>query len=223
MMIQRKRPSAGRTSRPSKRQRSSGGGYRGRTPASTYQPRAPQGEWKYLDVSLNGSVDSTGAYLLLNGLVPGTGATQRVGMKITIKSLELRGYWGVTPATGVDQIARYAIVLDKQPNGATPAVGNHLLANNVLSPRSLTQRKRYKTLLDKTRAFNATAEPGSFAPFYYYMKLSRPLVVDYNSGTAGTVADISSNALYLYTVSTQAAGVTASLIYGYCRIRYTDM
>lgn len=189
-----------------------------------YRPRQfSQGEWKYSDVAFNSTVDTTGASILLNGLVPGTGASQRVGMKVTIKSVEIRGFTGCVAGTGVDQVHRWELFIDRQANGAALAsIGQQLLANNTYAPRSLIARKRFKILRDKVYNINATGEAGSFRTFKAYLKFTRGLVVEYNAGNAGTVADIVSNALYFYAVGSIAAGATAGNIYGYARIRYVD-
>lgn len=199
--------------------------FRGLVPSySGFNPRSfTQGEWKYLDTALNGTVDTTGGILLCNGLVPGSGASQRIGMKVEIKSIEVRGYMGGTPGTGVDQVLRWQLFLDRQTNGVAPAIGQQLLANNVYAPRSLIARKRFKILMDKTYNINAVGESGSFRTFKAYMKFRRPIVMEFNAGTAGTVADIVSNSLFFYVVGSVAAGATAGLTYGYVRIRYTDM
>lgn len=132
-------------------------------------------------------------------------------------------YFGVTPTTGLDQLHRYSLVVDRQVNGVLPAAGSHLTANTPAGVRSLVQRKRYKTLWDKTYCLNASTEPGSFRAVHQYFKLKRPLITEFNNGTAGTIADISTNALYFYLVGTLNAAGTTGLLYGTLRIRYTDM
>lgn len=144
-------------------------------------------------------------------------------MKVTVRSVELRLYFGATPATGIDQVHRWQIFMDRQANGAAPAVGGHLVANNVYAMRSLATRKRYKILVDKTYNIDAVGEPGSFRTAKFYMKFKRPIITEYNAGVAGTIADIVSNSLFFYCVGTVAAGATAGVLYGYARVRYTDM
>jgi len=175
-----------------------------------------------LDTAATYAVDSAGSLALLNGLVPGTGATERIGQKITIRSLELRAYNYVTPATGEDQLHRMLIVLDRQTNAAALTIAGVLQSANVYSPRNLQNRKRFKILYDKMFNLNAAAEPGSRRALKMYMKLRRPIIADYNTGNAGTVADIVTNSLYLINLGTNPAGVTAGGSNSWIRMRYSD-
>lgn len=207
---------------PMKRQRL---GYRG--PARTYrgyQPRAfPKTEWKYLDVAVNTTMDTAGSLVLLNGLVPGNGASQRIGQNIQIKSVELRLLNYVIAGTGIDQVHRYAVVCDRQCNATAMTGAQYLNAATIYGLRLLENRKRFKTYMDCSKYMNATAEPNSGFYYHYYLKLRRPLTTEYNTGNAGTVADIVSNSLYLYCIGSAAPGATAGTLAGYVRIRYTDM
>lgn len=192
-----------------------------------FQPRAfSRGEWKYLDVAINNDINSTMVATLLNGLVPGSGASQRIGMKVAIRSVELRITWETTPATGVEQQGRHLIVLDRQANGVGPAaVTDFLLAASPMAPRALINRKRFKILYDRSLPMGATAVASGNPQgrcFKAYLKFRRPIVVEYNVGNAGTVADIVSNAMFFCTIGTEGAGNTDINCTGYIRVRYTD-
>lgn len=191
---------------------------------SGYNPRQfVRGEWKYADTTINQLIDQTGAITLLNGLSPGTGANQRIGMKVAIRSIEMRLVCYVIAGTGVDQMQRLNLFFDRQANGVAPAVGEQLSSNSVTYPRNLTQRKRFKIIWDKFYTLNATGESGSMKAFKLYMKFRRPINVEYNAGTTGTVADIVTNSLLFYGVGNVAAGPTAGAVAGRARIRYTDL
>lgn len=227
MMTYRRKRTAGvnKSYRPQKRRRTTSNRSRGLVPQ--YQGFVPRmfslGEWKYLDTDVGNAVNTTGAYSLINGLTLGNTANSRVGQKISIRSIELRYYGFVTAGTGVDQIHRMSIIVDRQANGVTPTVGSHLTSNTPVGLRDLAYRSRYKTLFDRVWTMNASGEPGSFRNMHVYLKFRRPIVVEYNTGNAGTVADITTNAIYFYRVGTQAAGGTAGSSNSTCRIRFTDM
>lgn len=221
-------------SRPSKRTKYS----RRRAPAAAAAAAAavpywvrPSGEWKYLDTTLTLDMNTTATMTLLNGLAPGSAANQRIGMKVDIKSVELRLRMTTTPVTGVDQYVRAILVLDRQPNGAViAAVTDLLLAQSISAPRSLANRKRFKILWDKSYAMggnlNAAGTPSTLPNMRLaklYMKMRRPIRTEYNAGNAGTVADIATNSLYLVVFGTEAAGNTDVSLAGFARIRYTDM
>lgn len=151
-------------------------------------------------------------------------------MRVTIRSIELRIRATTTPATGVDQYCRISLVLDRQLNGAAPgAYTDIFLATSVTAPRSLANRRRFKILWD--RAFpmgsnlNAGGTPSTLPNmrmFKSYIKFKRPIIEEFNTGVAGTVADIATNSLYLVTYGTEIAGNMDTNMAGYTRIRYTD-
>jgi len=190
-----------------------------------FNPRAfSRGEWKYLDTTISSNQDTTGAMTLINGLVPGNSASQRVGQKVEIRSIQLRLQSIVTATTGVDQVQRIILLRDGQPNGAPPtALTDFLTPGTIYGQRALTNRKRFRILMDKTRYLNASGEPYSGYFMKAYIKFRRPIVTEYNAGVSGTIADIATNSLYLITIGQQNAGVTAGITLGTCRIRYTDM
>lgn len=159
--------------------------------------------------------------MLLNGCAPGSALNQRVGRHINMIRAEFSTRTGVTATTGIDQDARFLVVLDKQPNGDAPAVTDILDAVTALSQPNLAYSERFKILADRVFELNASAEPGSRR----YVRMTVPLnkVVTYNSGTAGTIADISTNSLYFVQIGSVAAGATAGNVYGQCRLRFSDV
>lgn len=197
-----------------------------------WQPRQfARGEWKYVDTSLSLQCNTTASLTLLNGLAPGTAANQRVGMKVTVRSLQINARLRTQPTTGVDQFARVTLILDRQPNGAAPgAITDILAADSVNGLRNLANRKRFKIMWDRTIPLGGIlngAGTGSQTPnlrtIKLYMKFRRPIVTEFNTGVAGTIADISTNSIYLLTTGTEAAGATDNDLLGYVRCRFTDM
>lgn len=223
------------------RKRRASGGVRGpprkRTQARRYglvptyrgfQPRMfSRGEWKFTDVFVNVDINTAPTITLLNGLVPGNSASQRVGNKVTIRSLEMRVRVQTIPATGVEQFCRWFIVLDRQANGAAPAaITDILTANSVTALRNLENRKRFKIIVDKAFPMGATSvSTGTVTSRMYkvYIKFRRPILVEFNNGVAGTIADIVSNSLHLCTLGNVAAGNTDCNLMTNVRLRYTDM
>lgn len=187
-------------------------------------PSLQMGEWKVMDVSVLGAVSTTPVLLLMNGIQNGTAYYNRVGTVISIRSVELRINFISTAGTGVDQLQRYSLVLDRQPNGLAPLftdiygmIGG---ASGLSSMRNLQNRKRFKVLWDRT--YNVNVNTGSNYNKYLYLKFRRPIKTTYNAGNSGNVSDISSNALYFVSIGTQAAGATAGAVQGYTRIRFVD-
>jgi hypothetical protein len=126
----------------------------------------------------------------------------------------------VTAGTGIDQSHRLLIVLDRQPNGAAPAI-NDILTGGTTSQYNLSNQLRFAILMDERYYLNASGEPGAGAVFDG--KIGVGAIEQFNSGTAGTVADITTNSLYLLVLGTVVAGATAGTVAGSIRYRFTDM
>lgn len=182
-------------------------------------PAAP-GEFKSVDTTVNISADTTGGVQLLNGLARGDDIGSRVGREVVLKSIELRATGRVTDTTGTDQTQRILVVYDRQANAAAPAIADVLAAANVLYPRNLENRRRFKILFDRSYTLNASGEAGSQKHMKWYRRLDHPVV--FNSGNAGTVADITSGSLYAMVLGNNAPGVTAGTVSGRVRVRFLD-
>lgn len=194
----------------------------------TYRGFAPRqfrlGEWKFQDYAISVAMNTTPTMTPVNNLYIGAQAINRIGSNVSIRSVELRLFNTVTAATGVDQVHRVLLMLDRQCNGVGPTgMTDFLTSADVSGMRNLSNRKRFKCLLDKTFTMNASAEPGSLRFRKFYIKFRRPLVVEYNQTNAGDIGDIVSNYMFLATVASQAAGPTAGAMVGTVRIRFTDM
>lgn len=198
-------------------------------------------ERKFIDV-VGGTVHATlakaantggdagaGNIELLNGVTLGTGATNRIGRRIKMKSILLR--WIFTLQASSDGLVgngmvpgfiRILIVMDMQANGATPAVSDILVnAGNValVSPLNLDNRERFRVIYDKFRLIDPQG-PGNTI-FNVYKKLDNQ--VTFNAGNAGDQGDISTCAMWVISIVTPQA-IAISSITGnlYSRIRFLD-
>lgn len=182
------------------------------------------GEWKFLDI--NGAataMNQTGFIQCLSTLKLGNTASTRIGQKVAWTSLEMRimVYVGATAVTG--QVARWQIVLDKQPNAALATAANiYAAAPYFRSPRNLENRRRFKTIMDKELVMSTYGQSGDHRFQNIYVKFKRPVTTFFNSADNGTIADITSNALLFVLSGSNAAGTTASSMDFVIRLRYTD-
>lgn len=182
------------------------------------------GEWKYNDLTATVAADSgTPAYILLNGLVPGTTATTRIGTNINIRSFEARLHAYADEGTGVTTLVRYIFVVDRQPN-ALALTSSVVLTDSggYNGVRNLSYRKRFKILVDKTVFTMKSGQSADENFRHLYYKFKRPLRTEYNVGTAGTIGDITTNSLYLIILATKTGTENATVKYN-IRVRYTDM
>lgn len=199
-------------------------------------PRGPQRmfsstELKFADTLLNDAdLDDDGQISLLNGLTTGTSAVQRIGRKIVIRSIEVHGQFRAAPAAVVPVGIKLMIILDKQANGVAPTLDMILERSgdsySPVSPRNLANRDRFQCLKQYTTTLGASYGGAGIGQDYsrrfdIYLRTNIPVI--YNDGTTATVADISSNALYLVACSGIATGnASVPQIIFYARIRFSD-
>lgn len=170
-------------------------------------------------VAASSAFTTPGATFLLNGLVPDSTATGRIGRRVMIKSLYLRLSWAAGPTSTGSAPLRMLIVYDKQANAAAPAVTDILATDAFTSMNNISNRDRFVTLCDKlVEPCGVGVSLGVATAFYKKLNLA----VQYNAGTAGTIADITSGSIYvLFAQSGQIATANAGVTW-YARVRYTD-
>lgn len=183
---------------------------------------ADKSEKKNIDVTTTSQVvaaQATAQVLLLNGCAQGTTALTRLGRRITMKSL----YWmwdGSMAATSAGASPlRLLIVYDKQTNGAAPAATDILVADAIGYPNNLSNSRRFVTLFDELiECVGASGPSAWFRKGYKKLNLN----VEFNTGSAGTVADITSGSVYALIY--QNGNIITANPSGqfYTRVRFTD-
>ncbi len=136
------------------------GGYYGRFKRGKGYISPP--EHKFNDVTLDDAVVSTtGDWASAILQIPeGAGEEQRTGRKIVVKSIDwkLRAQLPATSVPGqTSDLLRMMVVLDKQANGAVPAVNDYLETADFQSFNNLANSFRFKTLWSGTYVLNAQA------------------------------------------------------------------
>ena len=198
-------------------------------------------ELKYIDASTVGTViDESGNITLLNGLLTGTSATSRVGMRIQMRSVHLKYmingpvYTNPASTSPMAQTVRIMLVLDMQPNGATFALSDLLEDTTpgigIVSSLYMANAARFKVLYDKRVTVTAAIVTASAAEVQFaenktvydetYLKLSHE--VHYANSNNGDITDMRTGALFLVTLCDTAAALTQPLITSYVRLRYHD-
>lgn len=194
------------------------------------------GELKFHDVDVTdttvsaaGSIQNSGT---LNIIPQGTTEAQRVGRKCTIRSIGLRYDVSLpvndntgTPNSG--DVLRVIVYLDKQCNGATAAFADILEAVDYKSFNNLSNKGRFRTLLDRTHAINyaglGSESAGSVSQaavvhtYSFFKKCTIPIEYD-NSVTTGALTSIRSNNIGILLITRSGvAGFDASF-----RFRFSD-
>lgn len=183
-------------------------------------------EKKFTDVSATltlGSAADTfttpGPTTLLNGLIPDSTATGRIGRKVVMKSLYIRWSAQLAPTSIQGAPVRIIVFYDKQANGAAAGVTDVLLANAFNSPNNLSNRDRFVVLSDELT--EPISVQNNFAVSgVIYKKIN--LEVMFNAGTAGTIADITSGSVYIMAAQSSTIATAAPTVSFRSRIRYTD-
>lgn len=174
--------------------------------------------------------------------VQGTGISDRVGRKIHVTKLKLRGTVGYSVAGSLSSVSsmpevRILIVQDLQTNGAQlngedvmASSATAAVANQILTYQNLANFGRFKVLKDKQLDFktgiaanNASAttisQELSSISFKCTLKFRKPVVVHFNSTNGGTVADIVDNSFHVLALG---SNTSCTLAYE-CRVVFVDV
>lgn len=191
-------------------------------------------EYKCVDITMNNQPVTPGAtaptsarFMLLNGLKPGSGINERIGRRILMKSLYVRGtVYGPNGSKTPPFNVRMICILDKQANAVQPQITDILrefdknsgAVTDYSTPVNISNAARFSVVLDKTftgqnYSTDIATGPNFSAgtkPVRIYKKMN--LFTQYNEGTSGGVADITSGALYLiFMVDIDALFPTGSI------------
>lgn len=175
-----------------------------------------------------GAISGIEPLFLINGVAAGTSISQRIGRKCRFTSIYIR-MRVVTGNTPQSQIARLIVVLDKQPNGAV-MTGQQLLGSltsgvaNPWAPNNLDNRDRFKVLCDKTRLIQTNGGTSGATSDVAFFKIYKKINIQTTySGTDALIGSISTNALYMMCVGSNASDAATNAVGTFvCRVRYTD-
>jgi len=227
-------------SQPKRTKRHTGGAQSYVPPSQTLLGRASAVEKKVSDTDTTvQDINTTGDFQLLCAPTPGSDMTNRIGRKIRIKSVYIRGDLRQQAASALSVnvgsyplLARMIIFVDNQPNGAAPALTDILKEALSSSQLNLNNRDRFKVLCDKQWALDpylnvdtATQSRGAVGRCIQAIKVYKKLDIEtiFNAGTAGTVADINTGALYMLWVGNNAASGNDGIATVSTRVRFSDM
>lgn len=204
------------------------------------------GERKYIDnnssngalaftVSAGFPATGTIGIQLINGCATGTLINTRVGRRITMKSCRVRIIVQPAPTT-TSGFFGYAIVLDRQPNGAVIASPNDVwqdLATVVANPGNLTPWVTPTNLSNVGRfeilkkvqvpiigGVTVNGDSNVQKRLKFTRVWRRGVPVQFNAGITGTVGDIQTNALYLMTWTTCGSAIPLTAYSS--RVSFTD-
>lgn len=215
--------------------------------------RARALELKSIDTLINNvyvnygqDAPNDGNRVLLNASNTGASISERIGVKLTMKSVYIKGLLRYTPykenISGTDYFwmndnVRLLLVYDRQSNGVVPSI-TEILRNGgsnytPYSPMNLAYRDRFQVVYDKviniqfTALSNAATTQQNYMikKFQIYKKLNH--LVTYDSTVANTtpptIAQIRTGALYLFFLNDLPQSGSTTIVYDtIARVRFID-
>lgn len=196
-----------------------------------FQPQGP--EMKFLDTTVAASSPATTGTIFsssLNIIPQDDTQSGRIGRKVTVKRVQLRGQVllpATTTAADTADRLRILVVLDMQANGASPLVGQVMETGSINSYLDMANVSRFRVLADKLFTLSASAAGAptgtpSFGAvlksFSIYKKVNIPIEYDASAST-GALTTIRSNNILVVALTQNALATLAFT----SRIRYTDM
>ncbi len=187
-------------------------------------------ELKFFDLDLDDALIASGGTITdsINKIPQGVTEITRVGRKCTIRQINWRFDLQLPTQTGASagtDTVRVLMYLDKQANGATAAITDILESADFQSFNNLSNKRRFRTLMDRTYAINAEAGGGDGTNEDYaantltdsfYKKVN--ITIEFNS-TAGAITEISSNNIGVLLISRSGLVAFSSKI----RLRFSDL
>ncbi len=191
-------------------------------------------ELKFHDLDINDAViaqNGTIAQVTCVQIAEGIGEEQRVGRKLTVRSINWRfditGGVQANTATPNHEVVRVILYLDKQANGATAAITDILEVDDYQSFNHLANKSRFRTLMDRTYNLDLVAATGADATSEWslqaiqdtlFKKVNIPIEYD-NTAADGSIATIRSNNIGVLLLSKFGLASFGSKM----RIRYSDV
>ncbi len=187
-------------------------------------------ELKFFDLDLDDALVASAGGITdsINKIPQGVTEITRVGRKCTIRQINWRFDLQLptqTAASAGSDTIRVLMYLDKQANGATASITDILETADFQSFNNLSNKNRFRTLMDRTYAINAEAGGGDGTTEDYaattitdsfYKKVNLP--IEFNS-TAGAITEISSNNIGVLLISRSGLVNFTSKI----RLRFSDL
>lgn len=176
------------------------------------------GEQKIIDTKGTPSPGTGGLFYLLNGSTKGDDVNQRNGQRIRLRSMFINITTNINSLSTTDVLIRYIIFIDKQPNAAAPVLADVLEDTTyvIQSPMEIDNSKRFIVLANQKCAMSINGVRKMHKSIYKKLNY----IVQYNSSNAGTIADITTNSLYLLILSDD--NTNSPSFDFYCRLRYVD-
>lgn len=179
-------------------------------------------EMKFHDLDINDATVATGGTISAPScllIAQGAGESQRIGRKCVVKKIGWRFTLSLPDQVALAphaDIVRVILYLDKQCNGAAATTTQILEVDQYQSFNNLANKKRFRTLMDRTYDLNAIAGAYDGADDKnwqrnvsdsFYKDCNIPIEYD---GATGAITEIRSNNIGVLLVGVNAQAIFAS-------------
>jgi hypothetical protein len=217
-----------------------------------YQQKHLGGEIKSCDViapngggtQANFTFNTTDQLTCINLLTTGSSSWNRIGRKVSLKSVHVQGYFNPTTNGNVAyaQFARMLIIYDKQPNGSLPSISdvlrdqvNSATDSNVTlvsSGLNLNNKDRFEIIADErwilpgvtaAQTTGITTATCDEMHFEVYRKLKGREVHFKADSSPGVIGDIATGSLILITFGSLVSGYEPWNAQLSARVRFSDL
>lgn len=157
---------------------------------------------------------------LLNGMAQGSAGNERIGTKITIKSIQVRiEIYTATNIGTPEPNFRWAVVYDRKPDRVALTGAQVFDVDNILGNIN-TFDKRYR---GRFQILHDEISDGDSQEQYHYSKcyIQKTLKCHYYS-TGATIANIDKGSIYMMVCKGPVATTSDSALRFNCKISYTD-
>lgn len=175
----------------------------------------------------------TSLVVLINGVATGTDTTNRIGRKVTSQYIEIKVCIQCGISNTLGDCGFWAIVLDRQSDGAAPAFSDIFDTSTAIATPGLAPRN---TVLNAERFLILAIEQwavaiGQQTPPYYCQRfidlrrLSHPDSTTNFNGTGATVSSIGTGGIFFVaasTLATNTANFPTRVAFG-SKYRFIDM
>lgn len=189
-------------------------------------------EVKNNDTDSGGVVVSanTWKFFLLNGIAGGTTRTTRIGGSINITKVQANIVAAPQAAGYALGETRFVLIYDHNPQGAIPAATDIFSSDSFGAFMNISNSDRFMVLADEyivekngTNIYTSVAGGLQSLHLSLFRKMPAPGILQkFLNTNGGTIADITSGAIYLGFVTAPGPVATQAQIQYQTRVRFTD-
>lgn len=182
---------------------------------------ATAGELKNVDTAITTPAFgvATASITPLNLIPQDSTANGRVGRRVIMKSIYIRGSISMAATSTGATSFRVRVVYDKQANATLATAVQVYQTDSVSSMNQLDNSRRFVTLFDEIRSCIGTAGPQALY-FEMYKKINLP--IEFNAGTTAVIGSLVTGAVVALVSTGGGVGVASLNSALNCRIRYAD-